>query len=124
MERGMIDSHQHFWRVGRFDYPWMSPEVEVLYRDYVPEDLEPLAERCGVARTLLVKASNSLEETRWLLGLADAHAFIAGVVGWVDLASPDVGRQLDEFAAHPKFKGVRHLVESEPDDDWLLRPSV
>ena len=124
MERRIVDAHQHFWKVGLFDYPWMSPEVEVLCRDYLPEDLEPLAEQCGVARTVLVQASNSLEETRWLLGLADAHPLVAGVVGWVDLESPDVGRQLDELAAHPKFKGVRHLVESEPADDWLVRRRV
>lgn len=124
MEREIVDSHQHFWRVGLFDYPWMSPEVEVLHRDYLPADLEPLIEQCGVARTVLVQASNSVEETRWLLGLAEAHPFIAGVVGWVDLASRDVGRQLDELAAHPKFKGVRHLVESEPEDDWLVRELV
>ena len=124
MEDQIIDSHQHFWQVSRFDYPWMSSEVEVLYRDYLPEALEPVLRENGVARTVAVQASNSVEETRWLLGLADAHPFVAGVVGWVDLASPEVGRQLDELAAHPKFKGVRHLVEDEPEDDWLVRPDV
>src|SRR5207302_2960236 len=74
--------------------------------------------------TLLVQASNSLEETRWLLELADRHRFIAGVVGWVDLTSPQVEAQIAQFIAHPKFKGVRHLVESEPADDWLAQPSV
>ena len=124
MEDHIIDSHQHFWQVGRFDYPWMSSEVEVLYRDYLPEALEPVLRENGVARTVAVQASNSVEETRWLLGLADAHPFVAGVVGWVDLAAPEVGRQLDELAAHQKFKGVRHLVEDEPADDWLVRPEV
>jgi len=124
MEGHIVDSHQHFWQVGRFDYPWMSPEVGVLHRDYLPPALEPVLKGCGVARTVLVQASNSVEETRWMLGLADAHPFIAGVVGWVDLTGPEVGRQLDELTAHPKFKGVRHLVESEPADDWLARPDV
>ena len=120
----IIDSHQHFWQVGRFDYPWMSSEVEVLYRDYMPETLEPILQRCGVSKTVLVQASNSLEETRWLLELADSNHFIGGVVGWVDLTSSNVTHQLAEFTKHPKFKGVRHLVENEPDDDWLFQPDV
>lgn len=120
----IIDSHQHFWQVGRFDYPWMSPAMEVLYRDYLPQTFEPTLQMNGVAQTILVQASNSLAETRWLLELADHHKFIAGVVGWVDLRSPDVAEQLDEFTAHPKFTGARHLVESEPDDDWLVHPDT
>ena len=120
----IIDSHQHFWQVGRFDYPWMSSSVEVLYQDYLPDQLQPVLAENGVSKTVLVQASNSVEESRWLLSLADSHPFIAGVVGWVDLMSADVGRQLDELSAHPKFKGVRHLVESEPGDDWLVQPEV
>ena len=120
----IVDSHQHFWQVGRFDYPWMSPEVEVLYQDYVPSRLEPILKRCGVAATMLVQASNSREETRWLLNLAAQNRFIAGVVGWVDLTAEDCGDQLDEFTGHASFKGVRHLVESEPADDWLVQTAV
>ena len=115
----MIDSHQHFWQVGRFDYPWMSSDLGVLYRDYLPVDLAPIL---GLNRTVLIQASNSMAESRWLLDLADKNGFIAGVVGWVDLTDPDA--QLDELCAHPKFKGVRHLVESEPNDDWLIQPAV
>ena len=124
MESHIVDSHQHFWQVGRFDYPWMSREIEVLYRDYLPFNLEPVLKECGVAKTVLVQASNSIGETRWMLGLADRHQFIGGVVGWVDLTGPEVERQLDELTAHPKFRGVRHLVESEPAEDWLVQPSV
>ncbi len=120
----IVDSHQHFWQVGRFDYPWMSRKGEVLYRDYLPPALEPILRRCGVEKTILVQASNSLEETRWLLSLADQYPFIAGVVGWIDLSVREVGQQLSEFIAHPKFKGVRHLVESEPSNDWLIQPNV
>jgi len=115
----MIDSHQHFWQVGRFDYPWMSSDLGVLYRDYLPEDLSPILAKNGVTGTVLVQASNSIEESHWLLELADANPFIAGVVGWVDLMSADL-----ELCTHPKFKGVRHLVESEPNDDWLIQPQV
>jgi L-fuconolactonase len=124
MMLAMIDSHQHFWQVGRFDYPWMSAEVETLYRDFLPDALAPVLQANGVRQTVLVQASNSLAETRWLLELAERHRFIAGVVGWVDLTSPQVEAQLAEFITHPKFKGVRHLVESEPADDWLVQPSV
>jgi L-fuconolactonase len=124
METGIVDSHQHFWQVGRFNYPWMSSEVKVLYRDYLPEMLEPFLKEQSVAETVLVQASDSIEETRWMLSLADEYPFIAGVVGWVDLMSADVEQQLKELTAHPKFKGVRHLVESEPDDNWLIQQSV
>jgi len=120
----MIDSHQHFWQVGRFDYPWMSSDLGVLYRDYLPDELAPVLRQNGVEQTVVVQASNSVAESRWLLELADAHSFIAGVVGWVDLMSVEIDAQLDELCAHPKFKGVRHLVESEPHDDWLVRPAV
>jgi L-fuconolactonase len=120
----IVDSHQHFWQVGRFDYPWMSSEVEILYRDYLPSQLEPILAANGVVKTVLVQASNSVAESRWLLTLADENSFIAGVVGWADLTDPDVGSQLKELSAHPKFKGIRHLVESEPADDWLTQPAV
>jgi len=120
----IVDSHQHFWQVGLFDYPWMTPELGVLYRDFRPEMLAPIRQGNGVAQTILVQASNSIAETRWLLSLAEEHSFIAGVVGWVDLQSDQAADQLDELAADAKFKGVRHLVESEPADDWLARPRV
>src|SRR5918911_2345769 len=98
----IIDSHQHFWQVGRFDYPWMSSDLGVLYRDYLPHDLSPILARNGVNQTVLVQASNSVAESRWLLELADANSFIAGVVGWVDLTSPQLDDQLRELTAHPK----------------------
>jgi len=113
----MIDAHQHFWQLGRFDYPWMSKDLGVLYRDYLPDDLSAILKQNGIEKTVLVQASNSIEESRWLLELADSHDFIAGVVGWIDLTNP-------EIPTHPKFKGVRHLVESEPNDDWLILPAV
>jgi len=120
----LLDSHQHFWQVGRFDYPWMTSDLGVLYRDYLPHDLAPIIEARGVTKTVLVQASNSVAESRWLLNLADENSFIAGVVGWVDLMSPIIDAQLDELTTHPKFKGVRHLVESEPNDNWLVQASV
>ena len=120
----ITDSHQHFWQVGRFDYPWMTSDLGVLYRDYLPAEFAPILRDNQVQKTVLVQASNSIEESRWLLELANENAFIAGVVGWVDLMSPDVDAQLAELSADPKFKGVRHLVESEPNDGWLVQPAV
>jgi L-fuconolactonase len=120
----MLDAHQHFWQLGRFDYPWMTSDLGVLYRDYLPSDLAPILRANGIKETVLVQASNSVEESRWLLDLADANSFVAGVVGWVDLMSPAVDVQLETLSAHSKFKGVRHLVESEPNDDWLVQPAV
>ena len=102
----------------------MTPDVDVLCHDYLPSLLAPILKENGIEKTILVQASNSIEETRWLLSLADEEEFVAGVVGWVDFQSADIERQLNEFAAHPKFKGVRHLVESEPKDDWLIQESV
>jgi L-fuconolactonase len=102
----------------------MSSALGVLYRDYLPRDLAPIMDANGVSKTVLVQASNSVDESHWLLSLADENSFIAGVVGWVDLMSPDVDAQLDDLSARPKFKGVRHLVESESNDDWLVQPAV
>lgn len=124
MTANIVDSHQHFWQVGRFDYPWMTRDIELLYRDYLPPTLQPILEQNGVSKTVLVQASNSVDESRWMLSLADSYSFIAGVVGWVDLESSGLDHQLDELTVHPRFKGVRHLVENEPADDWLVRPAV
>lgn len=123
MEHGIVDAHQHVWRVGLFDYPWMPAEGSVLCRSYLPEDAEPLMRVCGVKRVVLVQASNSRRETDWMLEAAREHPFIAGVVGWVDLTGDGVGAELDRLQHDENFKGVRHLVEAEPDD-WLTRASV
>src|SRR4051794_11091068 len=115
-----VDAHQHFWKRDLpygFDYAWLRrPEHAEIDRDFLPEDLAPLLRPAGVSRTVVFQTQHSLEENRWALGLADAHDFIAGVVGWVDLASRDCERQLREFKDHPKFVGVRHLTQDEPDD--------
>ncbi len=104
---------------GKVDILWYEVPC-----DYLPPQLEPILKECGVARTVLVQASNSLAETYWLLSLAERHPFIAGVVGWLDLTDPEMEQELEVLTANAKFKGVRHLVESEPADDWLAQPSV
>jgi L-fuconolactonase len=119
-----IDSHQHFWDVGRLEYPWMPAGESVLRRNYLPEDLAPVLERHHFDGTVVVQANVVMEETWWLLDLAAANETILGVVAWVDLTDPGVGAVLDRCQEHPKFKGVRHIVHDEPDPQWLLREDV
>jgi L-fuconolactonase len=116
-----IDSHQHFWRYNPAEYGWMKPDWAIR-RDFLPTDLEPQLRACALDGCVAVQARQSLEETRWLLELADRAPIIKGVVGWVDLQSETVGAQLAKFAGHPKFVGVRHVVQDEPDDNFMLRP--
>ena len=115
-----IDSHQHFWRYSPQEYPWIDPEWPIR-RDYLPVDLEPELRRNQLEGCVAVQARQSLEETRWLLELAESAPFIKGVVGWVDLRSPGLESQLAEFAGKPKLAGVRHVVQDEPDDQFMLR---
>jgi L-fuconolactonase len=95
--------------------------MAVLRADHLPVHLASLLEGADVDGTVVVQARQTLEETHWLLNLADAHSFIRGVVGWVDLRSRDLSAQLERFAAHPKFCGVRHVLQDEPDDALMLR---
>ncbi len=116
-----IDSHQHFWSYDPQQYPWIKPEWRIK-RSFLPADLRPLLDCAGLDGCVAVQARQTLEESRWLLQLADQSPMIKGVVGWVDLQSEDVARQLEQFASHPKFVGVRHVVQDEPDDNFMLRP--
>lgn len=121
----IIDAHQHFWELGRFDTSWLDvPEHQPIRRNFLPDDLQQLIRAAGVDRTVFVQTQHTLEENRWALRLADQHEFLCGVVGWVDLASPDCERQLLEFTGHPRFVGIRHITQSEPDDDFIIRPDV
>ncbi|MGB1128280.1 MAG: amidohydrolase family protein [Opitutales bacterium] len=115
-----IDSHQHFWHYNPAEHVWMTEQMGVLQQDYLPQHLEPLLNQIGFDACIAVQARQSLEETRWLLELSDRHDMIRGVVGWVDLRSPDLREQLERFAAHPKLVGVRHVVHDEPDDQFML----
>jgi L-fuconolactonase len=122
----IIDAHQHFWRLSLpFDYSWLDgPQHAPIRRDFLPEDLEPHLRAVGVQRTIFVQTQHHLEETRWALGLATSCPFIAGIVGWVDLASAACEEQVLEFKKHPKFVGVRHITQDEPDDDFIVRADV
>jgi L-fuconolactonase len=115
-----IDAHQHFWRYAPADYPWIGAGMERLARDYLPADLAAVARPAGIAGCVAVQARQSLAESRWLLTLAAAEPFIRGVVGWVDLRSPRVAEDLAPLAADPRFVGVRHVVQDEPDPRFVL----
>lgn len=116
-----IDAHQHFWRYSAAEYDWIDDSMAALRRDFLPHDLKPELDAAGFDACIAVQARQTLEETRLLLALSDENPFIAGVVGWVDLRADNVREQLATFATNPKLLGVRHIVQAEPDDDFLLR---
>jgi L-fuconolactonase len=115
-----IDAHQHFWNYSPAEYPWIGAGMERLARDFLPADLVAVASGQGVTGSVAVQARQSLEETRWLLRLADESPFIKGVVGWVDLRSGRAADEIAAFAEHEKFVGVRHVVQDEPNPRFLL----
>ena len=118
-----IDAHQHFWIFDPTQYPWINDELKKLRRDFLPADLERELSRTKLDGAITVQARQTLEESRWLLTLADHSTLVKGVVGWVDLQSERVEEQLAELAKQPKFVGVRHVVQDEADDEFMLRPA-
>jgi L-fuconolactonase len=110
-----IDAHQHYWHYDPVEYAWLDDSMRALRRDFTPQDALREMRGAGFERSIAVQVRQSLEETRWMLGLAEAHPFIAGVVGWVDLRSPAVEADLEAVAPHRKLIGVRHIVQAEPD---------
>jgi len=116
-----IDAHQHFWIYSPKEYGWIDDSMRVIRRNFLPEDLSPELQQNGFAGSVAVQARQTLDETRQLLSLADQNPYVVGVVGWVDLRAREARTQLSEFVSNPKFVGVRHIVQSEPDDRFLLR---
>jgi len=115
-----IDAHHHFWHYNTRDYGWISDEMAVLRRDFLPADLKPVLDGAGIDRVVSVQARQCVEETEWLLSLAEQNDFIAGVVGWLPIASPEFPALLERFAANPKLRALRHVVQDEPDDRFIL----
>ena len=118
-----IDAHHHFWTFDPARHAWIDETMAVLRRDYGPDDLAPHLERHAIDGTVLVQVQQTEQETHDFLALADAHASIAGVVGWVDLQAPDVGERLEALAGYDRLVGFRHIVQAEPDDDFVLQDS-
>jgi L-fuconolactonase len=119
----IVDAHQHFWRYDPRGYGWIDETMSAIKRNFLPSDLEPLIRAQGVDRTIAVQACQTMAETDWLLQLAADHPFIAGVIGWVDLQADDVEARVERAAKHKKLVGVRHVLQGEPDDSFMLRPA-
>jgi L-fuconolactonase len=122
----VIDAHQHYWQLSKpFDYEWLkSPQHETICRDFLPSDLRPHLDATGVNKTVFVQTQHNLDEPRWVLELAEQNDFIAGVVGWVDLASEQCEDQLLQVKENPKFVGIRHVTQDEPDDNFIIRDDI
>jgi len=116
-----IDAHQHFWRYNPARDSWITDEMSVLKRDFLPEDLAPELSANEIDASIAVQADQSESETMFLLGLANATSRIAGVVGWVDLRSPGLAERLEYFSHFPKLHGFRHVAQLEPDAHFLAR---
>ena len=119
----MIDAHQHFWKFDPVRDSWIGPEMSVIQRDFMPEDLEPLLRAEGITGSVIVQSDQSEEENEFQLANAAGHDFVRGVVGWVDLQSPVVEERLAYYKAFPKLKGFRHVLQGEKDRALMLKPA-
>lgn len=120
-----VDTHQHFWNLSEVEYSWLAPEYGPIYATFEPTDLEPQVKAAGIDKTVLVQSANSYEDTASMLRIADANEWIGAVIGWVNLLDPsETERRLRMYAKHPKFRGIRHLIHTEPDPDWVVQEVV
>lgn len=117
-----IDAHHHFWRFNTDEFGWIDDAMAVIRRDFLPAQLKQEIAAAGIDGVISVQARQSLVETEWLLQLAAQNEFIKGVVGWVPLISPTVRADLERFAAQPKLRAVRHVLQGEADERYMLRP--
>ncbi|GLO75186.1 hydrolase [Phaeobacter italicus] len=115
-----IDAHQHFWALERGDYGWLTPELKPIYRDFLPDDLQPSLRRAGIEGTVLVQAAPTVAETEYLLSLAAENSFIKGVVGWVDFDAPDAAQEIAKLAGNPALVGLRPMIQDIDDPNWML----
>jgi L-fuconolactonase len=123
-ERGRserIDAHHHLWRYAPAEYGWIDESMQMLQRDFLPADLKAAMASAGIDGTIAVQARQTLEETRWLLDLADANDTIRGVVGWAPIAGEDFPGCMEEFDGRVKLKGLRHVIQGEKDEHYILR---
>jgi L-fuconolactonase len=120
-----IDSHQHYWDIHRLQYFWMGENTpSILKQNFLPADLKPIYALNRMDGSVMVQASHTMEETWWSLELAEQESTLLGVVAWIDLTASDLNQVLDRAQRYEKFKGVRHLIQDEPDDKWILRRDV
>lgn len=119
-----VDSHQHFWRLERGDYNWLTPALAPIYRDFGPDDLAPLLKKHGIGATVLVQAAASVAETEYMLRVAAECRFVQGIVGWVDFDKPDVPDEIARLAQNPLVKSFRPMIQDIPDRHWMLQPHL
>jgi L-fuconolactonase len=120
-----VDAHLHLWDLDRVEYPWLTASLGPIHRTFALTEAAPQLERAGVDRVVLVQAANSVEDSEAMFAVAAGAPLVAGVVAWIDLLDPRAAAaQLDRWAEHPVFAGVRHLIHDEPDADWLARDAV
>ncbi|RCW64273.1 amidohydrolase family protein [Saliterribacillus persicus] len=115
-----IDAHQHYWKISRDDYGWITPDIPTLFRDFLEEDLVPHLKNCNIDKTIIVQAAPTIEETEFILSLSDNSESIIGVVGWIDIENPSYKEQLETFRKHPKFVGIRIMIQDMPDENIIL----
>lgn len=115
-----IDAHQHFWNFDEEDYSWIGEKEAVLKQDFLPKDLAPILKANNIDGCIAVQARQTIEETRWLLKLAEENSIVKGVIGWIDIKSIDLESQLREFSENKLLKGFRHVLQDEPDPNFML----
>ncbi|GHB49649.1 amidohydrolase [Pseudovibrio japonicus] len=119
-----IDAHQHFWKLSRSDYRWLTPDLKAIYKDFHPSDLQPLLSQANMDGTILVQAADTIEETRFLLQMATEHDWILGIVGWVNMEATNAPSVIGELAQNPKLVGIRPMIHDIADDEWMLQESL
>ncbi len=117
----IIDTHQHFWRYNPSEYSWIGKGMERIRRDFMVADLKKTIDSVGVKAVISIQARQKLEETDRLLSLASVNDFIYGVVGWLPLTDPDIEAILERYSENKNLKGVRHILQDEPDPSYMLR---
>jgi L-fuconolactonase len=119
-----IDSHQHFWTLGRGDYGWLTPALGIIYRDFSPDDLRPILRRHRIDASILVQAAPTIAETEFMLDIAHRTDFVRGVVGWADFEAEGAPEVIGRLSHREYLVGLRPMIQDIPDPEWMLRPAI
>jgi len=117
----ILDSHHHFWKYNPIEYDWIDGSMKVIRKDFLPENLKTTIQEAGVDGVISVQARQSVEETDWLISMAHQNDFIKGIVGWLPLIQDDMEVYLEKYAGEKALKGARHVIQGEPDPEFILR---
>jgi L-fuconolactonase len=119
-----IDSHMHVWQLSRGDYGWLTPDLAPIYRDFKIDDVRSSWEQAGIDYAILVQAAPTLEETRYLLSVAESEPKVKGVVGWIDMMALHAIDDLERLASKKLLRGIRPMLQDIPDDEWMLKAEL